>query len=150
MAAITVEDHYSDNIELEPSQNTSAGTVKQAAKRNFAWHLIPDECITDNTPQFNSYEYSCFTHEYRFTTVKSSPYHSQRNGKAKSPVKIAKKILKKSCFKDLFLALFVYQITLQQEYLRAAFDVSETQGYHPYSQHLGGSTHCELTCCLNK
>ena len=114
MAAITVVDHYSDNIQLEPSQNTSASTVKQATKRNFAWHLIPDECITDKGLQFNSYEYSCFTREYGFTTIKSSPYHSRRNGKAKSTVQLQKKILKKSCFKALCLALFKYQNTPQQ------------------------------------
>ena len=133
-----------------PCKKTSASRVKQATKRNFAWHLIPDECTTDNSPQFDSYEYSCFTHEYRFTIIKSSPYHSRRNGKAKSAVKIAKKILKKSCFEDLYLALFAYQNTPQQGYPHAAFDVSETQGHHPYSQQSAGSTHCKLMSCLNK
>ena len=61
-----------------------------------------------------------------------------------------KKSLKKSCFKDLHLALFTYQNTLQQGYPCAAFDGLETQGHHPYSQQSAGFTNYELMCCLKK
>ena len=113
---LIVVDHYSDYIELEPLRNISPSTVIRAMKRNFARHGIPEECITDNSPQFDSYEYSSFAHEYGFTTIKSSPYHSQGNGKAESAVEIAKHILKKSRLDDPYLALLAYRNTPQQGY----------------------------------
>ena len=110
-------DHYSDFFELDPLyRNTSANTVIRAMKRQFARHGIPDECITDNGPQFESHEYSRFAREYGFITCKSSPYHSRGNGKAESAVKIAKNILKKSHHEDPYLALLAYRNTPQQEY----------------------------------
>ena len=83
-------------------------------KRNFARHGIPDECISDNGPQFDSYEYSRFARDYGFNLVKSSPYYSRGNGKAESAVKIAKNILKKSRHEDPYLALLAYRNTPQQ------------------------------------
>ena len=85
-------------------------------KRNFARHGIPDECVTDNGPQFVSHEYARFAREYGFTSIKSSPYHSKGNGKAESAVKIAKNILKKFRFEDPYLALLAYRNTPQQGY----------------------------------
>ena len=80
----------------------------------FARHGIPDECISDNGPQFDSYEYSRFARDYGFNLVKSSPYYSRGNGKAESVVKIAKNILKKSRHEDPYLALLAYRNTPQQ------------------------------------
>ena len=92
---LVMVDHYSDVFELDLlSGNTSANTVIRAMKRQFARHGIPDECITDNGPQFESHEYSRFAQEYGFIVRKSSPYHSRGNGKAESAVKIAKNILR--------------------------------------------------------
>ena len=65
-------------------------------KRNFARHIIPDECETDNGPQFVS--------------------HDRGNGKAESAVKTAKDILKNSRFEDSYLALLAYRNTPQQGY----------------------------------
>ena len=110
-------DHYNDFFELDPvSGNTSANTVIRAMKRQFAQHGIPDECITNNRPQFESHEYSRFAQEYGFIICKSSPYHSRGNGKAESIVNMAKNILKKSCHKDPYLALLAYRNTPQQGY----------------------------------
>lgn len=113
---LVLVDHYSDYIELEPLKNTSAVAVIRALKRNFARHGIPDECVTDNGPQFVSHEYARFAREYGFTSIRSSPYHSRGNGKAESAVKIAKNILKKSRFEDPYLALLAYRNTPQQGY----------------------------------
>ena len=113
---LVLVDHYSDYYELDPLRNTSAVAVIRAMKRNFARHGIPDECVTDNGPQFDSHEYARFAREYEFTSIKSSPYHSKGNGKAESAVKIAKNILKKSRFEDPYLALLAYRNTPQQGY----------------------------------
>ena len=113
---LVMVDHYSDFFELDSLRNTTASTVIRAMKRNFARHGIPDECITDNGPQFDSHEYSGFAREYGFTVIKSSPYYSRANGKAESAVKIAKNILKKSRHEDPYLALLAYRNTPQQGY----------------------------------
>ncbi|PFX22499.1 Receptor-type tyrosine-protein phosphatase F [Stylophora pistillata] len=113
---LVLVDHYSDYIVLEPLKNTSAVAVIRALKRNFARHGIPDECVTDNGPQFVSHEYARFAREYGFTSIRSSPYLSRGNGKAESAVKIAKNILKKSRFEDPYLALLAYRNTSQQGY----------------------------------
>ena len=73
-------------------------------------------CVTDNGPQFVSYEYARFARQYGFTSIKSSRYHSRGNGKAESAVKIAKNFLRKSRFEDLYLALLAYRNTPQQGY----------------------------------
>ncbi|PFX17749.1 Uncharacterized protein K02A2.6 [Stylophora pistillata] len=113
---LVLVDHYSDYIELGPLKNTSAVAVIRALKRNFARHSIPDECVTDNGPQFVSHEYARFAREYGFTSIRLSPYHSRGNGKAESEVKIAKNILKKFHFEDPYLALLAYRNTPQQGY----------------------------------
>jgi len=93
---LVMVDHYSDFFELNYLRNTTASTVTRAMKRNFARQGIPDECITNNGPQFDSHGYSSFAQEYGFTMIKSSSYYSRANGKAESVVKIAKNILKKT------------------------------------------------------
>lgn len=109
-------DHYSDFFELDSLRNTTSNTVIRAMKRNFARLGIPLECVSDNGPQFISHEYDQFAKEYGFTLIKSSPYHSQGNGKAESAVKIAKTILKKARHEDPYLALLAYRNTPQQNY----------------------------------
>ena len=101
-------------LELDSLMSTTASAVIKVMKRNFARHGIPDECISDNGPQFDSYEYSRFARDYGFNLVKSSPYYSRGNGKAESAVKIAKNILKKSRHEDPYLALLAYRNTPQQ------------------------------------
>ena len=86
---LVMVDHYSDFFELDSLRNTTTSTVIRAINRNFARHGIPDECISDNGPQFDSHEYSSFAREYGFTMIKSSSYYIRANGKAESAVKIA-------------------------------------------------------------
>lgn len=76
--------------------------------------------MCDNGPQFISHEYDLFAKEYGFKPVKSSPNHSQGNGKAESAVKIAKNILKKARYEDPYLALLAYRNTPQQSYTYSA------------------------------
>jgi len=61
--------HYIDYFELDSLRSTTASAVIKVMKRNFARHGIPDECISDNGPQFDSYEYSRFARDYGFNTV---------------------------------------------------------------------------------
>ena len=66
---------------------------------------------------FGYHEFSWFAYDYGFALVKSSPYHSRGNGKAKSAVKIVKNILKKSREEDSYIALLTYRNTPQQSHV---------------------------------
>ena len=65
-------------------------------RRNFARHSSPDECVTDNGPQFVS--------------------RGRGNGKVESAAKITKNFLKNSRFENPYLALLAYRNMPQQGY----------------------------------
>lgn len=90
-------DYFSDFFELDILHvtDTSARTVIDCLKQQFARHGIPDTIISDNGPQFKSADFHNFACKWEFEHLTSSPYHSQSNGKAESAVKIAKKLVKK-------------------------------------------------------
>ena len=90
-------------LNWNPLSSTTASVVIQAMKRNFARDDIPDKCICDNGPQFDSHEYSKFARDYGFKPVKSSPYHSRGKGKSGICRKVAKNILKKLRYEDPYL-----------------------------------------------
>jgi transposase InsO family protein len=103
---LVTADHYNDFIEIDWLKNTSATAfINAMKKKNFARAGIPRACVSDNGPQFSSYEYSQFASGYGIKPIKSSPYHSKGNGKTESAVKVAKYILKKARHEDPYLAL---------------------------------------------
>ena len=75
-----------------------------------------------------------FAKEHGFTLIKSSPYHSQGNGKAESTVKVAKNILKKSRHEDPYLALLAYRNTPTGICLlySTKINVTKTAGHHSH------------------
>ena len=111
---MVIVDHFSDFIELDYLKNTSANTLINTMKKNFARRGIPNECVCDTGPQFVSFENKTFAKEYGFISVTSYPYYSQGNGKAESVVKIAKNILTKSEQDDPYLSLLAYRNTPHQ------------------------------------
>ena len=109
---ITV-DHYSDYWELDKLDDTKSETIVECTKKHFSRFGIPSKVITDNGPQFIAVDYEEFSREWEFEHVTSSPYHSQRNGKAESAVKIAKNIIKKvtKAKEDLHLTILDWRNT---------------------------------------
>ena len=69
--------------------------------------------IKSNGPQYSCDQFAAFTREWEFQHTASSPLHSQSNGKAKSAVKIAKKLVKdaKGENKDLQMVLLEWRNT---------------------------------------
>ena len=59
-------DHYSDLTQLEYLKD-------KATKKNFATRGVLSECISDNGPQFVSYEYKSFAKEFGFISITSFP-----------------------------------------------------------------------------
>ena len=56
-----------------------------------------------------SQEFQAFDKEWEFEDTMSSPYNSQSNGRAESPVKIAKRLFKRSA--DPYMALLEWRNT---------------------------------------
>lgn len=106
-------DYFSDFFELDILTDTSAMTVIDCLKQQFARHGIPDTVISDNGPQFKSADFHTFACDWEFEHSTSSPYHSQSNGKAESAVKIAKKLVKKciSSKTDIWKAILDWRNT---------------------------------------
>ena len=96
--------------------NTKGSTTILKLKSHFAHYGIPDQLISDNGLQFTSDEFANFAKTWDFEHLTSSPGNSKANGKAKSGVKTAKHILKKSvrAGTDLYLAILDYRNTSTQ------------------------------------
>ena len=89
-------DIYSNFWELETlPKNLTAASVIQYCKRNFSQHGLPDVVVADTAQQVYRKELEQFAKEW-FECSLSDLYHSQLNGKAKSAMKIAKKLIKKT------------------------------------------------------
>ena len=78
----------------------------------FARHGISETVVSDNGPQYASYEFARFASEEGFIHVTSSPCYPQSNGKAERTVQTVKAILKKSV--DPYDALLAYRTTSRE------------------------------------
>ena len=77
------------------SKSTTSFSVINALKTIFARHGIPEELLSDNSPQFNSTEFTDLAATYGFNHIMSSPQYPQGNGQAERMVKTVKKLLKR-------------------------------------------------------
>jgi len=59
---LVMVDHYSDYLELDYLRSTTVSALIKVMKRNFARHGIPDECISNNGPQFDSFFFFYLQH----------------------------------------------------------------------------------------
>ena len=89
--------------------NTS---VINCTKAHFACHGIPEICHTNNGPQYISNKFKMFSRTYGFQHTWSAPHYPKGNRRAKTAVKVAKNMLKRSY--DFYSALLNYRNMLQQ------------------------------------
>ena len=75
----------------------------------FTRHGIPETVVSDNGPQYASYEFAQFASEEGFIHVTSSPRYPQSNGKAERILHTVTAMLKKSV--DPYGALLAYRTT---------------------------------------
>ena len=99
MQYFVLVDSYSGWFKMNSLQNSSARTVIQKMKQQFAVDGIPFRLLTDNSPQFSSREFKQFANEWNFQYVTSSSHFPQSNGLVENAVKQAKGRLEK-CSKD--------------------------------------------------
>ena len=52
--------YYSKFFEVSVLKDTTSLTVIKCLRQNFARHGIPEELISDNGPEFSSYEFQDF------------------------------------------------------------------------------------------
>lgn len=89
--------------------NLSSSNVIAYLKKQFARYGYIDELVTDNGPQFSSFEFKKFAKEFQFTHTTSSPHYSQSMGQTERYVQTVKSMLKKST--DPYKALLDYRNT---------------------------------------
>ena len=131
---LLVVDYFSRFPEIALLKNDSSCEVITQLKSIFARHGIPAVLVSDNGPQYNSYEFQRFAKQYEFIHNTSSPYYPQSNGMAEVTVKTVKRILKKNC--DPYLALLEYRNT-----------PLEDTGQSPAEMLLGRRLRTKLTLC---
>ena len=88
-------DYYSKYPDIALLPDTTSRSTIAALKATFARFGIPDEVISDNGPQFSSFEFKKFSDHYGFKHTTSSPYFSQSNGQAERCVQTVKNLIKK-------------------------------------------------------
>ena len=106
---ILVVDYLSRYIEIARLTKETSSEVIRQLRIIFARHGIPREVISDNGPQFASWEFSKFAKAYDFIHTTSSPRYPQSNGEAERAVRTIKALLKKA--DDPPLALLAYRST---------------------------------------
>ncbi len=89
-------DYYSNFWEIDYLPDTKSKTVISKLKAHFTRYGIPDQCISDNGPQFSSDEFKQFSKQWQFEHITSSPAYPQSNGKAEQAVKMAKQLMRKA------------------------------------------------------
>ena len=105
---LIVIDYYSRYFEyFNVGKYSGAKTIIKCLKDIFSRLGIPDLCISDNGPPFQSHELDCFARDYGFDLNNSAPLLANSNGLVEKGVSIAKSILRKS--DDPFISLMEYR-----------------------------------------
>ena len=109
--------YYSNFIELDRLYSTTSSAVIRKIKTHCARYGIVNTIVSDNGPQFASYEFSQFCKEWGITHTTSAPHYPQSNGKAEAPVKTIKTLLLKAADskEDPYIGLLNIRNTPQQD-----------------------------------
>ena len=119
---LIVVDYYSKYpvVRQLPDPATS-NSVINTLKQIFAEHGIPAKVVSDNGPQFASYQFMTFAESWAFEHVTSSPRRPQGNGFVERHIRTIKNIMKKSS--DIQLALLHWRATPISEKLPSPAEV---------------------------
>ena len=86
----------SSYVEIAKLAATTSPDVILHMRSIFARHVIPETVVSDNGPQYASYESARFASEEGFIHVTSSPRYPKSNAKAERTVQTVKSMLNKS------------------------------------------------------
>jgi len=85
---------YFHPLEIDLLEDTRLATVTRKLKAQFARHVIPEMCVSDNGSQLIPGEFKEFSY-WSFAHVTSSPEYPKSNGKVEAAVKSVKAVTKK-------------------------------------------------------
>ena len=106
---LLVADYYSRFVEVQKLTTITSSNIITQLKAIFARFGILAAMVTDNGPQFDSYEMKEFAQIYDFQHTTTSPYFPQSNGFAERMVKTVKKLLEHSA--DPYKSILSYRAT---------------------------------------
>ena len=104
-------DYYSNFPEICLLKDTHSSTVITHMKSIFARYGIPKTIVSDNGPQYSSFQFQQFCKIFDISHDPSSPEHAKANGLAENTVKTVKNLLKKASKsqEDPYIALLAYR-----------------------------------------
>ena len=106
---LQVVDYASSYVEIAKLAAMTSPDVILHLRSIFARHGIPESVVSDNGPQYASYEFARFASEECFIHVTSGQRYPKSNGKAKRHVQTVKAMLNKSV--DPYCVLLAYRTT---------------------------------------
>ena len=81
-------------LEVLRMSSTTAEATVQALRVLFATHGLPEEIVSDNSPQFVAQVFKDFLKYNNIKEILSAPYHSESNGEAGRAVRTFKQAMK--------------------------------------------------------
>lgn len=91
---LVVVDAKSKWLEVIPMSSTTAQATVDALRSLFAIHGLPEEIVSDNSPQFIAQEFKDFLRYNHGKQILSAPYHPASNGEAERAVRTFKQAMK--------------------------------------------------------
>lgn len=92
---LVVIDSHSKWIDVHHMTTTTAMRTIDELRLIFASHGLPEELVSDNGPQFVSFEFAEFVRKNGIKHTLVPPYHPQSNGAAERAVRVVKEALLK-------------------------------------------------------
>lgn len=93
---LIVVDSHSKWIEAIPMKSSTTHATIEALRTLFSTFGLPRTLVSDNGPQFTSWEFNTFTKLNNIVHLRTAPYHPQSNGLAERAVRTVKYSLKKN------------------------------------------------------
>lgn len=91
---LVVIDSHSKWLEVIPMQHSTTYKTIEALRNLFSSYGLPQQIVSDNGPQFTSFEFAEFMKENGIKHIRCSPYHPSSNGEAERYVQTFKHSLR--------------------------------------------------------
>ena len=91
---LVVVDAKSKWLEVIPMSSTAAQATVDALRSLFAIHDLPEEIVSDNSPQFVAQEFKDFLRYNHVKQILSAPYYPASTGEAEGAVRTFKQAMK--------------------------------------------------------
>ena len=91
---LVVVDAYSKWPEVQKMSTTTEASTINALQFLFSAYGLPEQLVSDNGPQFTSYEFKEFLKVNGIAHILSAPYHPSSNGETERMVRIFKEAMK--------------------------------------------------------